>query len=203
MMVTDVHCASLLPDDRRPALTCPTCIQDSRPITSINLSPMDWTAVDRSTEGKESMDEREGSLVKRKCDFLLWWWRLWLLWRRSWTLLFREMCRVKSWLRFSLLFFEVSPQRLEPPYILGMLRRATPCKDGPDFKSRGVPSQIISISSWRFLQVAKKVSEVANSRYQILFLTRELNFSGCFSLSRWNRMAIEASLCETWAQILW
>lgn len=51
----------------------------------------------------------------------------------------------------------------------------------------------ISIFSWRFLQEAANVSEVAYSKYQSLFFMRLLNLWGFFSRSKWNLTQIAAS----------
>ena len=85
-----------------------------------------------------------------------------------------------------------SPQRLEPPCMLGMLRTAMPSRDVLP-RSRGLPQHwpkqsknvkrpcgelrkwllqlltSITRQSFNFLQEAKMVSEVANSKYQSLF----------------------------------
>lgn len=42
LIVTDEHCANLLPLAVMPILTCPICKQLSNPITSISPSPISW-----------------------------------------------------------------------------------------------------------------------------------------------------------------
>ena len=63
---------------------------------------------------------------------------------------------------------------------------------------------MMSISSWRFLQEAVNVSEVANSKYHNLFFILLLNLSGFFSLSEWNftQMAASFRLYKTDLDIL-
>ena len=50
-----------------------------------------------------------------------------------------------------------------------------------------------SMFSCRFLQDDENCSEVAYSKYQILFFIRLLNLFGFFSRSRWNLQQIAAS----------
>ena len=50
-----------------------------------------------------------------------------------------------------------------------------------------------SMFSWRFLQEEENCSDVAYSKYQILFFIRLLNLFGFFSRSRWNLQQIAAS----------
>ena len=124
LITTDEHCAKRLPDARRPAFTCPTCMQLSRPTTSISLSPISCSATPKSMS------------LKKFAEF-------------SRSLRFR--------FRFNSLFFffwlKFSPQRFEPPYMLGMFNTAIPCNDGPLFRS----SDISSHYEWKY-KVYKQTS---------------------------------------------
>lgn len=101
---------------------------------------------------------------------------------------FRSFFSILRWLR---LFLD-SPQRLDPPCMLGIFKIAIPSRE-MFIKSICTPSHSISTDSCSFLQVAEKVSDVPNSKYQNLFFILLLNFSGCFSLMMWNLWAMEAS----------
>ncbi len=54
VMITSLHCANLLPDERSPVLTWPMCRQFSNPITSIRLSPKSVIALIRNEWEKEA-----------------------------------------------------------------------------------------------------------------------------------------------------
>lgn len=119
---------------------------------------------------------------------------------RSWLANFSSLASVSVGLlsepffsiRRWLLFFLDSPQRLDPPCMLGIFKIAIPSRE-MFIKSICTPSHSISTDSCSFLQVAEKVSDVPNSKYQNLFFIRLLNFSGCFSLMMWNLCAMDAS----------
>jgi len=61
------------------------------------------------------------------------------------------------------------------------------------FQTPPNPLTTISMLSWRFLQDAANVSDVAYSKYQSLFFMRLLNLCGFFSRSKWNLTQMAAS----------
>lgn len=63
-----------------------------------------------------------------------------------------------------------SPQRFEPPWVKGMFSNATPCKDGPCAKSRGVPSHC---NRWNACNVTNSIDFVESIGWlQILLRIR-------------------------------
>lgn len=161
MMVTLLHWASLLPECRSPVFTCPICKQFSRPITSIRLSPMSAEKAGKySTSFICNVLLRDVAILyrSRRIDYFA----LsspWIAAVRSTELkllvlsslsgrFFRLPRRCRVW---------CSPQRFEPPWVKGMFSNATPCRDGPCAKSRGVPSHC---NRWNARSVTNSIDSI-------------------------------------------
>lgn len=178
MMVTLLHWASLLPECRSPVFTWPICKQFSRPITSIRLSPMSaWRMGKYSILLNTSLysicnvflrTRRSSFIIFVRGDYFLDYFALsspWIAAVRSTELkllvlsslsgrFFRLPRRCRVW---------CSPQRFEPPWVKGMFSKATPCRDGPCAKSRGVPSHC---NRWNARSVTNSIDSIELIDYE-------------------------------------